>query len=1605
MKTILLFILTLSSYFIIAQQAKLMPPVGHADAVNSARFSPNGKWIVTASSDYTAKIWEATTGLLVIDLRGHEGDVNAALFSPDGKLIVTASDDNTAKIWDAINGNLKFTLRGHEKGVNTACFSPDGKWIVTASYDETAKVWDSKSGKLEFTLLGHNGDVTSASFSPDSKWIVTSSADASIKVWNSSNGNLRFTSREYFIPKAKYAFHLNHLQVITFSDNRKLVATSASDKTIKLWYASNKKLVADFIGHSSIINDIQFSTDNKYIITASDDKTAKIWNIQTGKLVLTLSGHTNKVNSAVFSPDSKFAATVSDDKTVKIWDKTDGRLLINFRQHAAKVNKVIFLDESKSVLSISDDSTVLYWESHTGTIHAKFKSDIGNITKAIVSPNEKILITVHKDTFLVIWDINSGKVLNKIYEGEGKITQIKFVWGSKKVIVYYNNNTARILDMKTLMLGRAWTQFFYPSKDELFLKVKHRDDIVSASFSHNGKWIVTASKDGIAKVWSASTGDFITDLRGDNTETNAERNISQSEIGDTLMMSLFRSESDISGMPDYRLVLNELYNLGDTSLNSAVFSPDSKRVVIASDDGTAKIWNTLTGQFLAECKGHQAEVQTAEFSPDGKYVLTSSKDGYAAIWNSATGILLGVLAGHQDYVNAASYSPGGNMVATVSDDQTTKIWNLDNKTVTDLKGWALIPIGISCYPSKKLFVTFSQDSIARLWNSNNGHLITSFKGHKAKIKSATFAPDGKTVLTASEDSTAKIWDIEMGNLKIDLKGHENGVENASFSPDGRLVLTLTTDGEKIKIWDIETGLCITKINLNERGGHDLIQSASFSANCKNILASYANLVRVWDVSTGKLLFERNGEGGYNLFSVHANYKSAAISPNGKTIIGDFNENVPSAWDVSSGKLLFKLYGHTDQVKEASFSPDGKLVLTFSYDSTVKIWDALNGKLVRNFTGYTSNIRNAYFSDNGKFVITYYWKEFIRIWNIETGEEVKTVRIDSDQPIINLNLTDSIVTVFDNDEIAFFSLVNGKRLYTLLEINTTDYLVYDKHFRYDGTELARKLLYLTCGTKVIELNQVKDQLWVPNLAERIMKGETINAKTLEEWDICGLAPQTELLEGNLSGYRFRITPRRGGLGSTVLYVNGKEMKLYQSEQLQKNGNSYELLVSAQEYLPWFIPGGENLITIKAYTAANDISSRGVGKMVKDTRSNEPPNLYAVMIGVSDYKGNEMDLQYAAKDAGDISRTIKIAARNWLNADGKEHVFMYNLTTSDDRYLMPEKKGIQKLLQEIGKKAGPNDILLVFFAGHGVMTGEGKKKQFYFLTADASTLLQEAAIKEVGISTDELTEWIKPQNIKAQKRILVFDACNSGQAINDIVKLGKMGFAARNDDQARLVKELDRLNEKSGIMILAASASNQNAYEISKYSQGLLTYCLLKTLKEQPDILSEGKYLDVSRWFNATKENLRILSREIGARQEPQFTTTTNFNIGIVDSRVLSDIQLPQVKPLFTASNFQNSDEAADGDNLAITDMMNLALKQFAENSENAKIAYSPSVSFTKVYSISGRYKISGNDLKITVIIKLNNQTKYKFEENGTTNKLPELAEMIAEKAASWVVQNQ
>ncbi|MDI1484608.1 WD40 repeat domain-containing protein, partial [Polyangium sp. y55x31] len=149
----------------------------------------DGRRIVTASWDKTARVWNADGTGEPLRLEGHQDRVYSAAWSPDGTRIVTASADKTARVWNADGTGKPLRLEGHQDGVSSAAFGPDGTRIVTASWDKTAWIWNADGTGKPLQLEGHGAPVGGGArgggtFSPDGAQIVTFSDDKTVRVWN-----------------------------------------------------------------------------------------------------------------------------------------------------------------------------------------------------------------------------------------------------------------------------------------------------------------------------------------------------------------------------------------------------------------------------------------------------------------------------------------------------------------------------------------------------------------------------------------------------------------------------------------------------------------------------------------------------------------------------------------------------------------------------------------------------------------------------------------------------------------------------------------------------------------------------------------------------------------------------------------------------------------------------------------------------------------------------------------------------------------------------------------------------------------------------------------------------------------------------------------------------------------------------------------------------------------------------------------------------------------------------------------------------------------------------------------------------------------------------
>jgi WD40 repeat protein len=421
------------------------------------------------------------------------------------------------------------------------------------------------------------------------------------------------------------------------------------------------------------------------------------------------------------------------------------------------------------------------------------------------------------------------------------------------------------------------------------------------------------------------------------------------------------------------------------AVRSAAFSRDGSRIVTASFDHTARLWDAKTGAALATLLGHTDLVLSAVFSPDGGRVVTASADKTARLWDATTGAALATLSGHTDRVTSAVFSPDGSRVVTAAWDETTRLWDATTgAALATLSGHTHFVTSAVFSPDGSRVVTASFDNTARLWDAKTGAALATLSGHTNPVNSALFSPDGSRVVTASSDSTARLWDATTGAALATLSGHTNGVVSAAFSPDGSRVVTASLD-HAARLWDAKTGVALVTLSGHTNG----VVSAAFSPDGSRVVtASEDNTARLWEATTGAALATLAG---------HTNpVNSAVFSPDGGRVVTGSDDHTARLWDATTGVALATLAGHTDWVNSAVFSPDGSRVVTASDDNTARLWDAKTGATLATLSGHTNRVVSAVFSLDGSRVVTASSDGTARLWDATTGAGLATLSGHTDR---------------------------------------------------------------------------------------------------------------------------------------------------------------------------------------------------------------------------------------------------------------------------------------------------------------------------------------------------------------------------------------------------------------------------------------------------------------------------------------------------------------------------------------------------------------------------------------------------------------------------------
>ena len=215
----------------------------HGGPIKGLVYSEKLGLLVSTSFDYTAVVWDSGSMKELKQLIGHNAAVNTAAFSPDGRWLATGGDDNQILLWDVSTLRdpqlepVPILLDGHTAKVVDLAFSADGKYLASASWDRRVGIWDISALKLKRYLSGHQGPVNTAQFSGDGRYVYSGGADGHIRLW-------RLTTGEYLRSVVRNGFGINvmdlspELNVLAYGGSNGMmrsISINADGPEIELW--------------------------------------------------------------------------------------------------------------------------------------------------------------------------------------------------------------------------------------------------------------------------------------------------------------------------------------------------------------------------------------------------------------------------------------------------------------------------------------------------------------------------------------------------------------------------------------------------------------------------------------------------------------------------------------------------------------------------------------------------------------------------------------------------------------------------------------------------------------------------------------------------------------------------------------------------------------------------------------------------------------------------------------------------------------------------------------------------------------------------------------------------------------------------------------------------------------------------------------------------------------------------------------------------------------------------------------------------------------------------------------------------------------------------
>jgi WD40 repeat protein len=784
----------------------------------------------------------------------------------------------------------------------------------------------------------------------------------------------------------------------------------------------------------------------------------------------------------------------------------------------------------------------------------------------------------------------------------------------------------------------------------------------------------------------------------------------------------------------------------------------------------------------------------------------------------------------------------GRLIAVGGSDNSIALNELQTGRPVRSFGGRVVPVVDLAFGSDGRTISAGAFKAATLWDLDTGVNRRSialsdaygrqvFRGAGGRTQGGFFSADGGLLAAGSNTSASvKLWNVKTGGevTTVALSALKE-LGAGAFSPDGKLLAVIEQYGSDQAARAAQTQEAMGRIQAQRDAVRKATRSrkAATQQQAKTAPSSLASPehIRLIEVATGREVRALLGDADFGLHAL-------AFSRDGRLLAAASGGRTHQIqlWDVASGNKLPSLSEKSNgAVMQMTFSPDGHTLAAshlevgvtgaskdVSYVDTVRLWDVDSAKQIRVLPSGGAIVMALAFSRDGKTLASGGTGGVITLCETQTGRELRTltghsglVRAIAFSPDGRL-----LASAAEDGSSRVWDAQTGEPLATLLSLNQgADWLAVTPEGLFDGSPAAWSQILWRFSESTFDVAPAEsffNEFFYPGLLAEVAAGRRPKpALTIAQKDrrpprlALSLAGPGSTTSTRTASVRITIAEAPAGAQDVRLFRNGSLVKVWRGDVL--NGQATATLEASIPFV-----AGENRLTAYAFNRDN-IKSLDSTLVVQGADAlKRRGTAYVLTIGIDHYENSNYDLKYAVADARAFADEVKRQQEKLANYERVEVIALLNEQATKD--------GILGAFERLIKTVQPEDVAIVYYAGHGT----AYQSRFYLIPHDLGYQGERKALKQAGfesilqhgISDIDLERMF--ERIDVTRPILVIDACNSGQALEaEEKRRGPMNS-----------KGLAQLAYEKGMYILTAAQSYQAALEAEKLGHGYLTYALVE-----------------------------------------------------------------------------------------------------------------------------------------------------------------------------------